>query len=265
MNEIRSASVTVCLCATTQLSQFTFRRRRQPYLSSEESSAWSRRSHFSRCAHPPTPVPLEHARPSLRERRLQAISASIERNMRDNDRRRRASKRHGDGGADGARGALAPHRSLASHRTPPRHDVRIVSRRAHPGVALPNVVGVRAARHLNPRDLPCTLPRLLMAWWWGAPPPSLFSHSSAHVPQRRPRRRATVPTTTLHAARTIVGQRKTQARDGEKCSSQVARPRLVDARDGARVRSRVRIVPHPRGLRRGAAGRARGGCRADRL
>ena len=91
MNEIRSASVTVCLCATTQLSQFTFRRRRQPYLSSEESSAWSRRSHFSRCAHLPTPVPLEHARPSLRERRLQAISASIERNMRDNDRRRRAS------------------------------------------------------------------------------------------------------------------------------------------------------------------------------
>jgi hypothetical protein len=68
------------------------------------------------CAQLPTPVPLEHARPPLRERRLRAISAPIDRDMRDDDRRRRASMRVEGGDADEASdaGELA-----TSRRTPP--------------------------------------------------------------------------------------------------------------------------------------------------
>ncbi|ACO68209.1 predicted protein [Micromonas commoda] len=85
--------------------------------------------------------------------------------MRDDNHRRRASKRNG--GADADYASPGELRGIASH--PARYDVRIGSRRARAGVAISNVVGVRAARQRHPRDLPCPWPR--QRW---ARPPSFF-------------------------------------------------------------------------------------------
>ena len=155
LNEIRSASVTVCLCATTQLSQFTFRRR-QPYLERGKFSTHGLGCALLACAR--TSARLFHLNTRARlcesddskpsAQRLTAICVTT-----TTAAARRSAMEVLTGQAV----------RTASHRTPPRHDVRILCRRAHPGVALPNVVGVRAARHRNPRDLPCPGPRLL-AW-----------------------------------------------------------------------------------------------------
>ena len=121
---------------------------------------------------------------------------------------------------------------------PPRHDARIVSRRAHPGVALSNVVGVRAARHRNPRDLPCPSPRLLV--WCGAhrvyfffirPRPSTQAPSTRHrrypdSPRDQNRRGATESATTLSERLFFTGNSPT----AHGCARRCARTRRTPTR-----------------------------------